>query len=541
MARWRHRDDSQPPTRRRHRDDSQPTTRRRHRDDSQPTTRRRHREDLRPLTRVHGLSAAADAFFAVSLADSLFFNVSVEAARPRIFLYLVATMAPFAVLAPFIGPFIDRIRGGQRTVLVATCVGRAALTLALSKDLQSLLLFPEAFGVLVLGKAYSVGRSATVPRLVRDEAQLMPANAYMARISLIGSSLGGGIAVVVLTSSSSQLVLYLASILFLAAALAATAVSSPRQPPGQQTRIEYHELHAIRLSRAAQAMGLLRASVGLLTFMIVFALKRAGVPVWMFGVTVAAGGVGAMTSTLISSKLRERFTEERILVMALSLPAGVGLLGALQFAPVTAVLVSAAMGLAAAIGKQSFDAVVQHTAPDANLARAFAGFETRFQLFWISGAALAVLAQPDPRLGLLGLSLILAGAAVTIDVALNASERFEAPPTLVAAVTQLVLEEIPEHDPPMEVLDAAEGLLRRGSRRAALIATAAALEAHRDSLPPDSDPTTRDRVDRKVGEIGRLRDAAVTGTVISAVDVLEAIAAAKELVDPRPRSNDESG
>jgi hypothetical protein len=397
MARWRHRDDSQPPTRRRHRDDSQPTTRRRHRDDSQPTTRRRHREDLQPLTRVHGLSAAADAFFAVSLADSLFFNVSVEAARPRIFLYLVATMAPFAVLAPFIGPFIDRIRGGQRTVLVATCVGRAALTLALSKDLQSLLLFPEAFGVLVLGKAYSVGRSATVPRLVRDEAQLMPANAYMARISLIGSSLGGGIAVVVLTSSSSQLVLYLASILFLAAALAATAVSSPRQPPGQQTRIEYHELHAIRLSRAAQAMGLLRASVGLLTFMIVFALKRAGVPVWMFGVTVAAGGVGAMTSTLISSKLRERFTEERILVMALSLPAGVGLLGALQFAPVTAVLVSAAMGLAAAIGKQSFDAVVQHTAPDANLARAFAGFETRFQLFWISGAGGAGPAGPTSR------------------------------------------------------------------------------------------------------------------------------------------------
>ena len=62
------------------------------------------------------MNAGADAFFTVSLADSLFFNVSVEAARPRLLLYLLITMAPFVVLAPLIGPFVDRVRGGQRTV-----------------------------------------------------------------------------------------------------------------------------------------------------------------------------------------------------------------------------------------------------------------------------------------------------------------------------------------------------------------------------------------------------------------------------------------
>jgi hypothetical protein len=46
-------------------------------------TRQRRFDDLRRLAIVHGLSASADAFFAVSLAGSLFFNVSVEAARPR--------------------------------------------------------------------------------------------------------------------------------------------------------------------------------------------------------------------------------------------------------------------------------------------------------------------------------------------------------------------------------------------------------------------------------------------------------------------------
>ena len=42
-----------------------------------------------------------DAFFTVSLAGSLFFNVSFDAARPRILLYLVLTMAPFALVAMF--------------------------------------------------------------------------------------------------------------------------------------------------------------------------------------------------------------------------------------------------------------------------------------------------------------------------------------------------------------------------------------------------------------------------------------------------------
>ena len=56
----------------------------------------RGRSDLDKLLRLHPLHSAGEAFFAVSLAGSLFFNVSVDAARPRILLYLALTMAPFA-------------------------------------------------------------------------------------------------------------------------------------------------------------------------------------------------------------------------------------------------------------------------------------------------------------------------------------------------------------------------------------------------------------------------------------------------------------
>ena len=52
---------------------------------------------LRRLALVHALNTAGEACFAVSLAGSLFFGVSVDAARPLIILYLLLTMTPFAV------------------------------------------------------------------------------------------------------------------------------------------------------------------------------------------------------------------------------------------------------------------------------------------------------------------------------------------------------------------------------------------------------------------------------------------------------------
>ena len=64
---------------------------------------------------------AGDTLLTVSLAASLFFTISPEAAQGKVILYLLLTMAPFAVVAPFLGPIIDRSRGARRaTVVVST-------------------------------------------------------------------------------------------------------------------------------------------------------------------------------------------------------------------------------------------------------------------------------------------------------------------------------------------------------------------------------------------------------------------------------------
>ena len=95
----------------------------------------------RSLLPVQAMHSAGEALFALSLVGSLFFNVSVDAARPRILLYLTLTMAPFAVLAPLIGPVIDKLRGGHRAVLLLSFGARAVVALLLASQLKTLLLY----------------------------------------------------------------------------------------------------------------------------------------------------------------------------------------------------------------------------------------------------------------------------------------------------------------------------------------------------------------------------------------------------------------
>ncbi len=125
-------------------------------------------DQRRPFGRLaltHVLMTAGDTMFAVSLAGSLFFSISPKAAQDKVLLYLVLTMAPFAVVAPLLGPVIDRSRGARRAMVVISALGRCALCPFLAHDIHSLLLFPEAFTMLVLSKVYLVTKGALVPEM----------------------------------------------------------------------------------------------------------------------------------------------------------------------------------------------------------------------------------------------------------------------------------------------------------------------------------------------------------------------------------------
>jgi MFS family permease len=100
------------------------------------------------------------------------------------------TMLPFAVVAPLIGPLLDRFGHGRRWAIGATFAVRAILCIVMADAIAAdneALMFAAALGTLVSSKAYGVTRAAAVPRLVPEQLPLMKANS---RISLAGV-LGG--------------------------------------------------------------------------------------------------------------------------------------------------------------------------------------------------------------------------------------------------------------------------------------------------------------------------------------------------------------
>ena len=127
------------------------------------------------LARVHALSVIGDGCIAVALAGSIFFSIDPADARWRVALYLVLTIAPFAIVTPLLGPAIDRARGGRRGMIIGSLVVRAVIALLMARHIDSLLLFPEAFAMLVLQKAYGVSRTALVPAVVPREEELIQA------------------------------------------------------------------------------------------------------------------------------------------------------------------------------------------------------------------------------------------------------------------------------------------------------------------------------------------------------------------------------
>jgi len=377
---------------------------------------------------------AGDTLVTMALAGSLFFSISPSAARSRVALYLALTMAPFVLLAPLIGPALDRSRGGRRTVLVAAAASRAVVCFSMAGHLHSLWLFPEAFAVLVLSKAHMVTRSALVPTTVAAEGQLVSANSRLALLSVIAGFVAAvpGVVLLKIDALGAPWVVRLAAVAFAATAVAGLRLARPVDVSSRAaTAVGEAELHAMSVRTAATAMAVLRATVGFLTFFVAFAFRASGAPSWWFGVVLAVSMASSFVAAAVAPSLRRHVAEERILQGALVLVAGVGAVtGGMDAGLVPTTILAAAVGVAAGGGKLAFDSIVQRDAPDAVRGRTFARFETRFQLVWVIGAAVPVVLRLPPGAGadLIALAAALAFAAYVAATRADASRSL--PPAI---------------------------------------------------------------------------------------------------------------
>jgi hypothetical protein len=376
------------------------------------------------LALVHTLQAAGTACVTVSLAGSLFFSISLHAAKGRVLLYLLLTIAPFALVGPALSPLLDRGRQARRTSVGISNLGSAVLCILMARDLHSLLLFPEAFGVLVLAKLYLVGRAALVPEMAPSGDDLASANAKLAVLASLGGFAATPFAIAFLQIGAAW-TLGLGAIVFACGTVAAARLPKPAgvtlAPPLESSRDEqpsvqpvsqtaYKEVRDQRrllglslypgaVLSAIAAMSIARGVVGFTEFFLAFALRRSHAATWWYGVLIVGSAAGSLIGSLIVPRLRRYISPRQIIVGAL---AGM-VIGAVLTAIIGGLWAQAMLTFVVGIGpmsaKPALDSIVQKNVPASLLGRAFGRLETRLQLFWVVAAILGVVIPFSLKLG----------------------------------------------------------------------------------------------------------------------------------------------
>ncbi|MEU3824802.1 MFS transporter [Streptomyces sp. SID486] len=393
---------------------------------------------LGKLIELHAVNGAGDVMITVALASTVFFSVPTDEARGRVALYLAITMAPFTVLAPVIGPLLDRLPHGRRAAMAGAMLARALLALVVSGAVATggLELYPAALGVLVASKAYGVVRSAVVPRLLPPRFSLVKANS---RVTLAGLLATGAAAPVGagLHALGDPWPLYGAFVIFAAGtflsfslpptvdsakgedvALLAADEQHLHGPCRRQARRPGLRTVGPAVTHALGANAALRCLSGFLIFFLAFLLREhpltgqnAAVSLGIVGV---AAGAGNALGTAVGAWLRSR-APEIIIVTVVAVVLGASVVAGLFFGAFLVACLAAVAGFGQALAKLALDALIQRDVPESVRTSAFARSETLLQMAWVFGGAVGIVMPLNGMLGLLvGAAFVAVGWLSTL-------------------------------------------------------------------------------------------------------------------------------
>jgi hypothetical protein len=391
---------------------------------------------------------AVDSAMAVALANTLFFAAATGESKGRVALYLLITIAPFAVIAPLIGPALDRVQHGRRAALAGSFLLRTVLAVVLIMNYDpatgsypSWVLYPCALGMMVLSKSFSVLRSAVTPRVMPPSIDLVRVNSRLTMFGLIGGTIvGGGIAAGAewLFSSLLELPGALFVVVFVTLAGASLTMRIPKWVEVTEgevpTTLSYHghgsewdwldeqPTDVINAKdRRRQPLGrniitslwgncTIKVMVGFLFLYPAFVAKAHDASGWVqlgiLGAIGAAAGVGNFAGNFTAARLKlgqpaTLVVRAAVAVTLLALAAAVS--GTLAGAVIATFVTSAS----SAIAKASLDASLQDDLPEESRASAFGRSESVLQLAWVLGGAMGVLVYTELWVGFTAITAIL--------------------------------------------------------------------------------------------------------------------------------------
>lgn len=394
---------------------------------------------LNRLLEMHAFNTAGDAAVAISLAGSLFFSVPDGSqgagwgVRGHVALFLGLTMLPFAIVAPLLGPILDRFSHGRRWAIGITMAVRAFLCWVLASALphQSLAMFPAALGVLVMSKAYGVTRAAAVPRLIPEGFTLVKTNGRVSMAGMVGVAVSAPIAGLCALAGPEWVLRYATLLFAVATALTGrlpaqvdhshgegrmTFRGGDTQPIGRSggtLRIPPAVAFALRANCAPKFL------YGFLLMFMAFLLQAPDHPInsWnstlLLGVVAGGAGAGNLLGVLMASLLR-RIKPQVTVTIVLLIDAAVVLLAALVVNLLTLLLIGLVAGLGQALAKFSLDSTIQRDVPARVQTSAFARSDTTCQLAWVVGGFVGIALTPHQHTGLYVAFVALAAWAVYV-------------------------------------------------------------------------------------------------------------------------------
>ena len=397
---------------------------------------------------------AVDSAMTVALANTLFFAAASGESKGKVALYLLITIAPFAVIAPLIGPALDRVQHGRRAALATSFLLRTMLAVVLIANYDgaagsypSWVLYPCALGMMVLSKSFSVLRSAVTPRVMPPTIDLVRVNSRLTTFGLIGGTLiGGGVAAGVeyILNTLFGLPGALFVVVFVTLAGASLTMRIPRWVEVTEgevpTTLTYHghggewdwlddQPTQVIDKSSRQPLGrniitslwgncTIKAMVGFLFLYPAFVAKAHDASGWvqigMLGMIGAAAALGNFGGNFTAARMplgrpSEMVVRAAVAVTVMALVAAVA--GNLFVAAAAALVTSAS----SAIAKASLDASLQHDLPEESRASAFGRSESVLQLAWVLGGALGVLVYTELWVGFTAIStMLIPGLAQTV-------------------------------------------------------------------------------------------------------------------------------
>ncbi len=359
------------------------------------------RSGLTSLTYAVMGNYAVDAALAVALANTLFFAAATAESTSKVLLYLLITVAPFAVIAPLIGPALDKLQHGRRIALAASSFARALLAIVMALNFDSWVLYPCALGMLVLSKSFSVLKAAITPRVLPPDITLVKTNSRLTVFGLIAGGVAGAVAAGLSWAFGSTGALVFTALLSIAGGwlclrIPAWVESTAGEIPVDGVGPKAKRAFPLSVTTTLWANGTIRVETGFLALFIAFVIKSeytessGFTQLLLLGVVGAAAGIGGFVGNGLGARL-PLSKPETVSILSLAATAVSTLVAVLVPGLASAAVVGLVGSTASSLAKVCLDSVIQHELPEASRASAFGLSETVLQLSWVFGGVVGLL------------------------------------------------------------------------------------------------------------------------------------------------------